>query len=289
MDAQQIILLVLQLAVLGTVLGFGLKARPADLLYLLHRPGLLARSLLAVLVVVPVLAVLLVKTIDMELPIRATLVALAISPVPPLLPRKQGKAGGAESYGLGLMILLALLAIVAIPLTVLILELVFHRDFDVAPGRIAHLVIMSTILPLSIGMAVRAIFPAFAARLQPIVRMVSIILLLLGTFAMLAGTWGVIWRANHGGAVFAIAALVIAGLAVGHFLGGPEPEHSTVLALSAACRHPAIALTVVSTAYPEERFAGVILLYLLVSAVLCIPYVAWVKRRMRKAEAPATS
>lgn len=36
-----------------TVLSYGLKAAPADLLYLLRRPGLLARSLIAVFVVMP--------------------------------------------------------------------------------------------------------------------------------------------------------------------------------------------------------------------------------------------
>lgn len=283
MDARDLTLLVLQLAVLSTVLAFGLKASLADLLHVLRRPGLLARSLLAVLVVMPATAVILVKCVDMELPIRVALVALAISPVPPLLPRKQSKAGGTDGYALGLMILLALLSIVVIPLTAEVLEFVFHRRFDVAPAKVAHIVVMSAILPLSVGMGVRAWSPGLAARAQPIVRQVSIILLLLGVLALLAGSWSTIWSAVHGGAALAMAVLVVVGLAVGHLLGGPEPGNAAVLALSSACRHPAIALTIAGTAFPDERFGGVILLYLIVSVVICIPYVAWVKRRLAPA------
>jgi len=45
MDSKQIIMLALQVSILATVFGFGLKARPGDLLYLWRQPGLLVRSL----------------------------------------------------------------------------------------------------------------------------------------------------------------------------------------------------------------------------------------------------
>jgi BASS family bile acid:Na+ symporter len=88
-----------------------------------------------------------------------------------------------------------------------------------------------------------------------------------------------VWSALGNGTAVALAAVVVAGLVVGHLMGGPEPEHSTVLALSSASRHPAIALTLASINYPDEQFVGIILLYLIISAVICIPYVAWQRRR----------
>ena len=59
-----------------------------DLLYVVRRPGLLVRSLLSVLVVTPILAVLFVKAFDLRQSVEVVLVALAISPVPPLLPQR---------------------------------------------------------------------------------------------------------------------------------------------------------------------------------------------------------
>jgi BASS family bile acid:Na+ symporter len=89
-----------------------------------------------------------------------------------------------------------------------------------------------------------------------------------------------VWAAVGDGAILAMAAFVAAGLLVGHVLGGPDPAHSVVLALSSASRHPVIALTIAAANFPEERFGGTILLYLLVSTLLCVPYVAFHRRSL---------
>jgi BASS family bile acid:Na+ symporter len=57
-----------------------------------------------------------------------------------------------------------------------------------------------------------------------------------------------------------MVAFVGVGLIVGHLMGGPDPEHSIVLALSTACRHPAIALSIAAANFPDQRFGGTILL-----------------------------
>src|SRR5215471_18581364 len=142
MDAKQILTLVFQVAIIGTVFGFGLNSTRDDLLYLWRRPGLLVRSVLAVLVVMPIAAVLLAKAFDFRHTIEVALVALAISPVPPLLPLKESKAGGRRSYGLGLMLFLGLLAIALIPLLLELLEHVFARPFTVDASAIARIVLI---------------------------------------------------------------------------------------------------------------------------------------------------
>jgi BASS family bile acid:Na+ symporter len=101
------------------------------------------------------------------------------------------------------------------------------------------------------------------------------VLLGLGALALLAGSVSEIWALVGSGAVIAIAAFVVAGLAAGHLLGGPEPDERTILALSTACRHPAIALTIASANFPENRFGATILLYLLLNVAIGIPYMAW--------------
>src|SRR5688500_12894163 len=49
-ELRQFVMLAFQVSILCMVFGFGLRAAPSDLLYLLRRPGLLWRSLLSVLV-----------------------------------------------------------------------------------------------------------------------------------------------------------------------------------------------------------------------------------------------
>src|SRR4030095_8346268 len=104
--------LAFDVSVFFTVLGFGLKTTLADLLSLWRRPALLARSLVAVFVVMPVAAVLLALLFDFRSTVGITLVALALSPVPPKLPKRQISGGGDTRYALGLMAALSLLVIV---------------------------------------------------------------------------------------------------------------------------------------------------------------------------------
>src|SRR4030095_16138720 len=110
-----LLLLAVQISILTTVFGFGLRATIDDLLYVVRRPGLLARSLLAVFVIFPLLTLALDEMFNFPLAVEVLLVALAISPVPPILPGKETKAGGNISFGIGLMAVLAIASIVAVP------------------------------------------------------------------------------------------------------------------------------------------------------------------------------
>lgn len=279
MDQKQLVILALQVSIVSIVFSFGLRSTLHDLLFLWRRPGLLLRSLLAVLVVMPVLAVLLTRLFDLRDTVETTLVALAISPMPPLLPQKEIQAGGRRSYALALLVTMATLAVVACPLAVELLGAYYGRPFGVAPGTIARIVLVTVFLPLVAGIAVRAWLPAIAEHLAPLVGRAANVLLALAALILLAGVWRSLWAAVGDGTVIALLAFVAIGLLVGHLLGGPDPDTSVVLALSTASRHPAIALSIASVNFPDERFGGTILLYLIVGTLAAIPYLAWYRRR----------
>jgi BASS family bile acid:Na+ symporter len=274
-DLKQIVVLALQVSILSIVFGFGLKTTLDDLLYVARRPGLLARSILAVFVIMPVVAVTLARLFNFAATIRIVLVALAVSPLPPILPNKQSKAGSYTPFGLGLMAMLALLSIVTVPAAVELLGRFLGRQLEPASATIARVMLMSTLVPLAAGMIVRAALPTVANRLEKVVTLFGKVLLLLGVLALVAAALPEIWALIGNGNVLAIVIFTVAGLAIGHILGGPNPDHSIVLALSTACRHPAIALSLAAANFPDQRFAATILLYLIVSAIVCFPYLAW--------------
>ena len=279
MDPRQVLMLALQLSILVTVFGFGLRATRDDLFYLIRRPGLLLRSLLSMFVVVPIAAVAMTAMFDIPTTAAITLVALSISPIPPLLPKREVKAGGRASYGLSLMATLAVLSIVLVPAAVELLQRVFDRPLGAAPGAVARIVLTMIVLPLLAGTFIRALMPTFAHRAAPMVALAGTVLLALAVLALIAATWRVIWDATGGGAIAAMVVFVAVGVAAGHILGGPEREHSTVLALSSAWRHPVVALTIASANFPDQHFAGTVLLYVIVSFLVTLPYLAWQKRR----------
>ena len=80
MTVQQVVMLALQASVILIVFGFGLQTTLHDLQYLLRRPGLLARSLLAMFVVMPIVALILVRAFELRPSFEIALVALAGSP-----------------------------------------------------------------------------------------------------------------------------------------------------------------------------------------------------------------
>ncbi len=280
MDLQQIVVLVLQISIIAMVFGFGLKATPDDLLYLWRRPGLLLRSLVAMLVVMPIVAVFLVWTFDFPRTVKILLVALAISPVPPLLPNRERSAGALMSYGLGLMVTLGLLSVIVVPLMMTLFARVSGLPLGMSPVAVARVMLVMLVGPVAIGVAVRKWWPHFAERYADPIGKLALGLLGLGSLVVLPGAIPAMWASVGDGTVRALAIFVIIGLVVGHVLGGPDPDRASVLALSTACRHPILAMTIAATNFTEERFSAVIILYLLVNIVLSIPYILWQKKRV---------
>ena len=103
MTAAALIFLVIKVSLALTVLVTGMRAGPGDHLWLFRRPSLLARTLLAMNVTMPLIAVLIVSILRLDPAVKVALVALSISPVPPLLSKKVTKSRGASSYLVGLL------------------------------------------------------------------------------------------------------------------------------------------------------------------------------------------
>lgn len=280
MDAKQIVTLVLQLSIIAMVFGFGLKATLDDLLYLWRRPGLLIRSLVSMLIVMPFVAIVLVWAFDFPRPVKILLVTLAISPVPPLLPNREQSAGALMPYGLALMVTLGLLSVIVVPLIMALFGWILGMPLGMSPVAVARVMLMMLVGPLAIGVAVRAWAPRFAARYANPLGKLALGLLALSGLVVLPSAIPAIWAMVGQGTVHALAAFVLIGLAVGHVFGGPDPTQASVLALSTACRHPVLAMTIAATNFSEERFGAAVILYLLVNIALSIPYIAWQKKRV---------
>jgi BASS family bile acid:Na+ symporter len=112
------------------------------------------------------------------------------------------------------------------------------------------------------------------------VSLVATVLLFAGVLPILFTAWPAIVSLIGNGTVLAIAAFVLAGLAVGHLLGGPDPEDRTVLAFSTAFRHPGVAIAIASANFPGQKLVpAAVVMYLVVSAVVSIPILAWRRRQ----------
>ena len=279
MSLAELIQLILKVSIVLNVFGLGLNATRQDVTCLFRRPGLLARSLLPMYVVMPLLAVFLVATFDLRPPVKIALVALSVSPVPPLLPRRTMRAGGESSYMFGLLVAAALLSIVLVPAALGSIGLAFGLPLRTPATAIVKLVGMTVIAPLCAGILVRSMAPKPAMRITKPVLLVAMIMLAGGILPVVFKAWPAIVSLIGNGTLAAIAAFVLTGLAAGHLLGGPSLEQRTVLAHATAFRHPGIAVAIAQINFPQEKTVlAAVLLYLLLGAVLAIPYVAWRRR-----------
>src|SRR5262249_60178839 len=104
-----------QLSILATAFGFGLKAMTQDVRDLIRRPALLGRSVLAIFVIVPIVAVALAHAFDFPRAAEIAMIALAISPLAALIPVNLIKVGRRVSFPAGLMAMVALLSVVGVP------------------------------------------------------------------------------------------------------------------------------------------------------------------------------
>ena len=261
------------------VFGVALSADVAHFRSALQMPGLLARSLFAMYVVMPLVAILIAASFEFSPSLKAALVLLALSPVPPLLPKRQIKVGGSETYVLGLLVAAALAAIVVVPAGVTLIGRAFGQDLDVPFGVTTQVVARSVLLPLVSGLVVARIAPRFATKAAKPIGIASVVLLVASLLPVVFAARHLLFAQIGNFTILAIVLFALIGIVAGHLLGGPASGDRKALALAVATRHPGVALAILHVLAPDDkRVAAVVLLYLLVSGVVAVPYLAWRKR-----------
>jgi bile acid:Na+ symporter, BASS family len=213
----------LKLLVATLLFAMGFLASPRELGYLWSRPALLVRSMLAMYVAVPLLAVILALAFTLPRGTELAIVVLAICAGAPLLPRKLIKVGGDPAYVLSLAVTTSLLAIVTVPLSVRILSRVMSVESE-----------------LGAGMLVRAVAPSAAARFaEPLLGIASAALSVI-TIVMLIAGWRLVAEVGLP-SLLAFAAFALGSLTIGHLFGGPAPGNRTSLAVACTTRHVGLA------------------------------------------------
>ncbi len=280
MTLQTFIPLALKASILLNVFAIGLRASLQDATYLFRRPGQLVRALLAMNLLMPLFAVALAVLFDLNPAVKIALVALSVSPIPPVLPIKMMKAGGTKSYSIGVLVAAGLLAILFVPAAMEVLQRVFGVPLQMTVASIAALILKTVLLPLALGIVLHSFVPALAERLaKPISQVGSVGVLGCGLIILFTAAPHILALIGSG-TLIALAAFVLVGLAIGHWLGGPEAENRTALAFSTAFRHPGIAIALAHANFPQQKLAmAAVLLYLLINTIVAVPYHFWTKRR----------
>jgi predicted Na+-dependent transporter len=261
-------------------LGLGLPQGTLTLLR--ERRGLFLRVMLGSCVLVPLVALLLLKLPTSELlsrPARFAIALMAVCPSAPLTLRKAGKAGGSSPMAATLQVSAAILAIVSIPLMAFVLTTAYGIDgWTIVPRQVAGQIGTAQILPLALGMVARHQWPVWAERRIGFFDKLANLLLLLLVVAVLLKTGPVLIPFVSGNllALGFMAVMVILSMAIGFLLAGHDSEEQITAALVTSMRNPGLALLLASIYGSSlEGLKIGILAYLLVTVVVHIPFLRW--------------
>jgi BASS family bile acid:Na+ symporter len=238
----------LQISVAVQVFAIGLGTSWEDATYLFRHPKLLSNSILARNVAMPILAILLIKSFPLHGAIAIALGVLAVTPVPPLLPKSQLKSGARAEYVLGLLVSQAVLAIALVPVTIQLMDWALGSTAHFSAAQVAKLVMKTILVPLVSGMLGGWLLRSIK-ELAPHLLTAGSVLLVAGAVPLLLVAWKTYSALAGNGAFIALAMFILAGMAIGDLLGGPSLRNRTVLALATPARHPGLALAIAVASY----------------------------------------
>lgn len=276
MTAIQLIGLAINASMFLIVFALGLHATFDNVTYLFRHPRLLLNAILSMNIVMLAFALAVCLLFDPPPPIKIALVALAVSPVPPILPTKQFKAGGSTGYTIGLLTGTALVAIVLVPVEIELLGREAGVTMHMPPAKVASVVFVSIMIPLIAGIVLRRLAPAFSERIARPVSLLANVALLVAVVPVLFVATPQLGALVGNGVLVCLVLFTLTGVVAGHLLGGPDPDNRTDLALATGSRHPGIALAIASINFPDQKAVmAVVLFHLVIGTLITLPYVRW--------------
>jgi BASS family bile acid:Na+ symporter len=280
-----ILLYFVSLTIFTLMFALGVNHSFEQLTSLWRRPGLLLRSLLAVVFLVPLVVVLLLWVFDLPPAAATGLAVLAAAPGAPLTYKRSQMAGGDPTYTASLQLTLALLAVGITPVILAMFYALFGLVIEgVTLFQVARQVAQVTFLPVIIGLSLQQFAPRLAEILRkPLSVLANILFILLLVIMVLLLALVPKLRAmlNVGGlSTVAILFMVVISLTIGHLLGGPRRDQRSTLATACIARNVGLALFIAELSDYGQHLIPTLLTYMILGGLLAVPYAVWSKRQL---------
>jgi BASS family bile acid:Na+ symporter len=240
--------------ILSMLMDTGLSLTVQQLWEPLSNTRLILRSLLANFILVPLFVYGLLQVVPLSEPVKVGFTILAVAAGPPVLPKLAQLVNGNLAYAAGLMMLMMGLTAIYMPFALSIAL----QDVQVSPWEVAKPLLTLMLIPLALGLLIRAKDEAIAASLQPWMRQFSSAALILGLITSLVLQFGSLVEMVRTGAIVAIAGFILISFGVGYLLGGPDGDTQRTLAVGTAQRNIAAALLVAGTNFDDPTVVSVI-------------------------------
>lgn len=226
--------------VVSSMLAMGLSLTVPQIIEPLKNVKLVLFALGVNFVAVPLVVWGIQAVMDLDQDIYTGLVLMATAAGAPFLPKLAQTAKGNVAFSVGLMVILMVVTVVYMPV---VMPLIL-TGVEVSAWDIASSLIFLMLLPLVIGLFVKARYAGTADGLQPLMSQASTVAIML----LLAGgvilQWDAIVSLIGTGGIFAILIFLLISLVLGYFAGGSEGGTRSVMGLGTAQRNLSAALVV---------------------------------------------
>ncbi|NJL83624.1 MAG: Na+-dependent transporter, partial [Chloroflexaceae bacterium] len=149
----------ISLTIFSFVMSLGMSLSIAGLRDYWQQSGRIVRTLLATVVLPPLLLAALILAVPIPKPVPIALALLAASPCPPFLTQRASQAGASREVALSVQVTLALVSIVTTPIIVSLFQRGFPNATNIRfdPWDVVKMVALVQFLPLGIGFALHQI------------------------------------------------------------------------------------------------------------------------------------
>jgi len=262
--------------VLSTLFNVGLLVSARKVLVALQQRRWVAVALCANFVVLPGAALALGWWLQLAPPMQAALLLVATAPGSPVMLRLNEFARGDQAKAVGLLVLLTSLTMVYQPLVLPMLL----PGLSVSPMPIARTLVLTVLLPLVLGLLLKARCPALAGRLRPALFRLGNVSAVLSCFILLPIVYldAIEDVVLNGGGLRVLLLYLPLAVAAGWWLGGPDMAERRLLALCCGQGSMGAAFVIAVHNFNNPHVIAMLLLILWASLALLIP-LAMVFRR----------
>jgi BASS family bile acid:Na+ symporter len=252
--------------VVTEMIVIGLAAPGRSMLEALRDRKLLTKTLVLNIIVVPGLALLLVRILPLSTDAAVALLILAAAPGGVSAIQFTSKVEGELEFASASLFLLAVVSIVITPFLAVVVgraALGSANMYGLPYHKIVVAMALFLVIPVAAGSAVRRAAPAVSGKLVKPLSLFSTAMFIVATILSMAvkreaiGTIG-------GTGVAAMYIFVLVSMGLGWLMGGPGRGKRKVLTTTTSIRFVALCLLIAITLFPERNLTVVIQAYVYV-------------------------
>src|SRR6476661_3985685 len=253
--------------VVTSMLAMGAGLTVSEICAPLRNARLVVLALLANFVLMPLAALALSKVLSLDEPFGVGLLLLGCAAGAPFLPKLAELAKGNLAFAVGAMVLLMVVTVAYLPIVLPLLL----PGVTVQPWDIARSLLLLMLLPLVIGLALKARYGDLAARVKPVLDWISNASLILLIALITAANIDKVLQVFGTLGILAGLLFIALGLVTGWLLGGSSTDTKRVMALGTGQRNIAAALVVATQSFSDPKVVVMVIVVAIVGLIVLLP------------------